>query len=58
MKQIQEDWKLIGHVPRKYSDSLWQEFRGACNSYFEKLKELKAEENQEEIEAFEKRKLI
>jgi hypothetical protein len=56
MKQIQEDWKLIGHVPRKYSDKLWGEFRGACNSYFEKLKEQKTEENSEEIEAFEKKK--
>ena len=56
MKQIQEDWKVIGHVPRKYSDKLWAEFRGACNSYFEKLKEQKIEENSEEIEAFEKKK--
>src|SRR5690606_16134012 len=23
MKQIQEEWKQIGHVPRKYSDKLW-----------------------------------
>jgi len=56
MKQIQEEWKTIGHVPRKYSDSLWAEFRGACNAYFEKLKEQKNEENSEEVEAFEKKK--
>jgi hypothetical protein len=55
-KQIQEEWKTIGHVPRKFSDKLWGEFRGACNEYFEKLKELKSEENAEEIEAFEKKK--
>ena len=55
-KQIQEEWKTIGHVPRKLSDKLWGEFRGACNEYFEKLKELKSEENAEEIEAFEKKK--
>lgn len=56
MKKIQEEWKEIGHVPRKYSDKLWTEFRGACNSYFEKLKEQKSEENAEEIEAFENKK--
>ena len=56
MKQIQEDWKKIGHVPRKFSDSLWTEFRGACNSYFEKLKEQKTEENPEEVAAFENKK--
>jgi hypothetical protein len=55
-KQIQEEWKTIGHVPRKFSDKLWREFRGACNEYFEKLKELKSEANAEEIEAFEKKK--
>ncbi|MFC6875783.1 DUF349 domain-containing protein [Flavobacterium myungsuense] len=56
MKQIQEDWKQIGHVPRKYSDKLWTEFRAACNGYFEKLKEQKSEENAVEVEAFEKKK--
>jgi hypothetical protein len=55
-KQIQEEWKTIGHVPRKLSDKLWGEFRGACNEYFEKLKEQKTEANAEEIEAFEKKK--
>ena len=56
LKQIQEEWKTIGHVPRKLSEKLWAEFRGACNEYFEKLKEQKTEVNAEEIEAFEKKK--
>ncbi|QBZ98185.1 DUF349 domain-containing protein [Flavobacterium sangjuense] len=55
-KQIQEEWKTIGHVPRKFSDKLWGEFRGACNEYFEKLKEQKTEANAEEVEAFDKKK--
>lgn len=55
-KKIQEEWKTIGHVPRKLSEKLWSEFRGACNEYFEKLKEQKTEINAEEIEAFEKKK--
>ena len=56
MKQIQEEWKLVGHVPRKFSDVLWKEFKAACNQYFERLKESKSEENAEEVAAFEKKK--
>ena len=56
MKQIQEEWKQIGHVPRKYSDKIWIEFKDACNHYFDKLKEQKNEENKEEIEAFDNKK--
>ena len=56
MKQIQEEWKQIGHVPRKFSDKIWAEFKEACNHYFEKLKEQKNEENVEEVEAFDKKK--
>jgi hypothetical protein len=39
MKQIQEE--KIGHVPRKYSDKIWAEFKTAC-AYFDKLKSTKA----------------
>ena len=44
MKKIQEDWKHVGHVPRKFSDSLWKEFKQTCNSYFDRLH---AERNKE-----------
>jgi hypothetical protein len=56
MKKIQEEWRQIGHVPRKYSDKIWAEFKEACNHYFDKLKEQKNEENSEEVEAFDKKK--
>ncbi|MDI1255140.1 MAG: DUF349 domain-containing protein [Flavobacterium sp.] len=56
MKQIQEEWKLVGHVPRKFSDKIWKEFKDACNHYFERLKAQKSEANSEEIEAFDKKK--
>ncbi len=56
MKKIQEEWKQIGHVPRKYSDKIWKEFKEACNHYFDKLKEQKNEENSEEVEAFDAKK--
>ncbi|MEO8254629.1 MAG: DUF349 domain-containing protein [Flavobacterium sp.] len=56
MKQIQEDWKKIGHVPRKYSDKVWGEFKEACNHYFDRLKEQQNTHSTEETEAFEKKK--
>ena len=55
MMQIQDEWKNIGHVPRKNADVIWKEFRGACNAYFENLKEQRSELNQVEEEAFSKK---
>jgi len=43
MKRIQGQWKKIGHVPRKYSDKLWKEFKTACNHYFDRLNALKSD---------------
>jgi hypothetical protein len=56
MKQIQDDWKKIGHVPRKYSDSIWNDFKLACNAYFDRMHKARNSENNEEVEAFEKKK--
>ena len=33
-KQLQEDWRKIGHVPKSSSQSLWNEFKEACNTFF------------------------
>lgn len=56
MKQIQEEWKTIGHVPRKFSDKLWKEFKAACNHYFDRLKDSRKEEDAVETAAFEKKR--
>jgi hypothetical protein len=56
MKQIQEDWKKVGHVPRKLSDKIWEDFKAACNHYFDRLKETRKESLSEELDAFEKKK--
>ena len=56
MKQIQEDWKKIGHVPRKQSDEIWETFRKTCNAYFDRLHDSRKEEIAVEVEAFEKKK--
>ncbi|MCM4168968.1 hypothetical protein KCTC52924_00267 [Arenibacter antarcticus] len=52
MKRIQNEWKKIGHVPRKYSDKIWKEFKTACNHYFDRFHALKNEAHKEEAENF------
>ena len=53
MKRIQNEWKKIGHVPRKYSDKIWNEFKEACNHYFNRLHAEKNEANKVELANFE-----
>ncbi len=52
MKKIQNDWKKIGHVPRKDSDKIWKRFKTACNAYFDKLHATKNAANKESSDAF------
>lgn len=35
VKELQEKWKTVGHVPREQADSLWGRFRHACDRVFE-----------------------
>ena len=55
-KQIQEEWKKIGHVPRKYSEKIWQQFRAACNHYFDRYHNHIRSEKNEEFDNFTKKK--
>ncbi len=32
--KLQQEWKSIGAVPKKYSDTLWQRFNEACDKFF------------------------
>jgi len=52
MKKIQADWRNIGHVPRKDSDKIWKQFRGACNAYFDRIKAKRNEASEEEEVAY------
>lgn len=58
MKKIQNDWKKVGHVPRKYSDKIWIQFKNACNHYFNRLHEQRNESMKEEFEALDQKKAI
>lgn len=52
MKRIQSQWKKIGHVPRKYSDKIWKEFKNACNHYFDRLHDSQNKANKVEFDNF------
>jgi len=58
MKKIQNDWKKIGHVPRKDSDKIWKQFKAACNHFFDKVHEKHKEENKGLFEAFDKKQKL
>jgi len=32
--KLQQEWKKIGPVPKKYSDKIWKRFRAACDEFF------------------------
>ena len=32
--KLQQDWKTIGPVPKRYADKIWRRFRAACDVYF------------------------
>ncbi|ALJ04353.1 chromosome segregation protein [Pseudalgibacter alginicilyticus] len=55
MKKIQNDWKKIGHVPRKDSDKIWKQFKAACNHYFDNLHAAKNAANKVNLDAFNKK---
>lgn len=32
--RLQQEWKTIGPIPKRYSDKLWTRFRAACDAFF------------------------
>jgi len=56
--ELQQQWKAIGPVARKYSDDLWKMFTAACDTFFEAkraaTKELREQFAQKRAEAKER----
>jgi hypothetical protein len=46
--RLQKEWKLIGRVPEKQSDKVWNRFRTACDSFFDRKNQ---EAKQREVKA-------
>lgn len=45
---LQKQWKEIGAVPRKYSETLWKSFSAAADAFFAAKNEANADQRQEE----------
>ncbi|SHG43704.1 DUF349 domain-containing protein [Winogradskyella jejuensis] len=58
MKKIQNEWKTVGHVPRKDSDKIWKQFKNACNHYFDRMHAERKAENKELYDAFDKKQAL
>ena len=57
--QIQKEWKTIGPVPKKFSDSIWKRFIAACDFFFEqKEKNAPSQKNEEQQNLAAKKELI
>ena len=55
VKAIQDEWKKVGYLPRKISNSLWDEFRTITNKFYEILKSGAINLSKDEQKAFEKK---
>ncbi len=58
LKELQNEWKSIGPVPRRKSDGLWKRFRGACDAFFEARAPHLEEKFSEEAENLEAKTLL
>ena len=58
MIALQKEWKKIGAVPRKYSDSIWKRFVTACDYFFEQKTAAMKQQNAEEDKNLEAKKVI
>ncbi len=55
VKQIQEDWKAIGQVPREKLSEIWERFRALIDTFFTKHKEALKVEDSRRLENYEKK---
>ena len=55
IKEIQEEWKKVGYLPRKISNSLWNDFKPLVNKFYDILKSGAVNLNEDEKEIYDKK---
>ncbi len=55
IKAIQEEWKKVGYLPRKISNSLWDDFKPLLNKFYDILKSGAVNMDEKEQEIFDKK---
>lgn len=58
LTKLQKQWKEIGAVPKKYSQQIWDEFRQACDSFFQARKAAGADTRNEQQQNLQAKKDI
>lgn len=58
IQKLQDEWKKIGSVPRKVSETLWARFQEACNYFFTQRKKETSERRQAENAALARKQAI
>ena len=58
LTKLQKEWKEVGPVAKKYSDSIWKRFVSACDYFFEQKSKAEAVNRSEEQVNLEKKKAI
>jgi hypothetical protein len=53
---LQQEWKKIGPVPRKFSDKIWKRFRAACDEFFNRKSEYFSNIGEKQDENYRKKK--
>ncbi len=55
---LQKEWKTVGSVARKHSDSVWKRFISACGYFFEQSNKHSSSHKSHEVENLEAKKAI
>ena len=55
---LQKEWKTTGIVPKKLGDDLWNEFKDACNKFFEARNAINADSRNAERENLNQKRSI
>lgn len=53
--QLQKMWRTIGFAPKKYNNKVYQRFREACDSFFEKKRAFYSENKDSQLENLQKK---
>ena len=55
---MQREWKTIGAVPKRHSDTLWRRFLAACDAFFERKKQATSGQRQAEADNLKAKRAI
>lgn len=58
LSKLQKEWKTVGPVSKKYSESLWKRFIGACDFFFDQKNKATSSQRSAEMENLVKKKEI